>query len=212
MRKPPVEDPGRSLVLAAVALWPFLVVASYLVGTLPTAQAVCRRSGVDPTIAGSGNPGASNVVRVAGWRAGALVLAGDLAKGALPALAGLIAGGRWLALACGVAAVAGHVVPATRQFRGGKGVATGGGVALVLFPVPAVCVAAIWIAVSRWAPASVASLVAAAALPAVLLVAGFPAVELLAASAIGAVILVRHRTNVARLRDGTEPLLRDRRA
>ena len=70
-----------------------LVVAGYGLGTLPTALLVGRRTGVDPTIAGSGNPGASNVYRTSGKTAGALVLLGDLAKGALAAGAGLAVDG-----------------------------------------------------------------------------------------------------------------------
>ena len=111
-----------------------LVVPAYLLGTFPTAILVGRREGRDPTQEGSGNPGASNTFRTMGRRAGAIVLAGDVAKGALAAAAGLATGHRAVGVACGLAAVLGHVYPVTRGFRGGKGVATGAGMAIVLLP------------------------------------------------------------------------------
>ena len=100
-----------------------------------------------PTREGSGNPGATNVLRVAGRRAGAIALVGDLLKGAVPAAVGWAVGGHGLGVACGVAAVVGHVLPATRRFRGGKGVATAAGMAVVLFPAAA-AVAAVGFAVA----------------------------------------------------------------
>src|SRR4051794_404859 len=109
-----------------------LVALAYFAGTFPTAALATRRTGHDPAQEGSGNPGASNVYRLAGRRAGAIVFGGDLLKGALAALAGLAAGGRALGLACGIAAVIGHIFPVTRRFRGGKGVATAAGMAVVL--------------------------------------------------------------------------------
>ena len=111
-----------------------LVVPAYLLGTFPTAILVGRREGRDPTQEGSGNPGASNTFRTMGRRAGTIVLLGDVAKGALAAGVGLASGNRAVGVACGLAAVLGHVYPATRRFRGGKGVATGAGMALVLLP------------------------------------------------------------------------------
>src|SRR5829696_8206095 len=111
-----------------------LVAGSYLVGLAPTAQVTSRRLGHDPSREGSGNPGASNVYRTAGSTAGALVLAGDVVKGIVPTMVGRKLGGRRLGLACGSAAVAGHVAPVTRRFRGGKGVATAAGLSLALDP------------------------------------------------------------------------------
>src|SRR5690606_22544211 len=106
----------RPIVPLATA-WPPItaaaVVASYAAGTLPTAQLVGRHWGVDPTATGSRNPGATNVYRTAGRRAGALTLVGDLCKGAVAAGAGWALGGHGLGVACGVAAVVGHVLPVT---------------------------------------------------------------------------------------------------
>ena len=112
------------------------VLPAYLLGTFPTAILVGRREGRDPTSEGSGNPGASNALRTMGRRAAALVLIGDVGKGAAAAAAGAAVGGRAVGVGCALAAVVGHVAPVTRRFRGGKGVATltgaaSGAVALV---------------------------------------------------------------------------------
>jgi acyl phosphate:glycerol-3-phosphate acyltransferase len=182
------------------------VVAAYLVGTFPTALLAAGRRGVDPTRAGSGNPGATNVLRTAGRGAGAVTLVGDVAKGALAAGAGWALGGHGLGVACGVAAVVGHVLPATRRFRGGKGVATGAGMAAVLFPVALVVAAAgfaVVIALTR--TVSLASVVATALLPAVVGVGGAPGREVAALAVASALIIARHRQNLVRLARGTEP-------
>jgi len=182
-----------------------LVVGAYLLGTLPTAAVVARRTGHDPTTEGSGNPGATNVYRTAGRRAGALVLAGDLVKGALAAGVGWLAGDHLLGLVCGAAAVAGHVLPATRRFRGGKGVATSGGVTLVLFPAVGVAAAVVWAVVAKVTRrASVASLVLAVGIPVAAAATGAPAVESILLAVMGLVVLVRHADNIERLVRGTE--------
>src|SRR3954470_11076122 len=103
-----------------------VVLAGYLLGTLPFAHLVAGRRGVDPTAEGSGNPGASNVYPTAGRRAGVAVLACDALKGAAGVGPALAVGDRQLGLLAGLAAVVGHVFPLTRRFRGGKGVATAG--------------------------------------------------------------------------------------
>src|SRR5690349_2170234 len=95
------------------------IAASYVLGTFPTAQLVGKRVGHDPTREGSGNPGASNVYRTAGRAAGALVLLGDAAKGAVPTAIALVASGRPLAAWCWVAAVLGHVIAIPGVRRGG---------------------------------------------------------------------------------------------
>lgn len=182
-----------------------LVAASYLVGTFPTAVLVTRRRGIDPTRTGSGNPGATNVLRVAGRRAGAAALVGDVLKGAVPAAVGWAVGGHGLGVACGLAAVVGHVLPATRGFRGGKGVATGAGMAVVLVPAAAlVAVAAFAVAVAVSRTASLGSIVAAVVLPVAAAAFGAPGVEVAALAAASALIVVRHRENIVRIGRGTE--------
>jgi len=185
--------------------WWLLVAPAYLVGTFPTAQLVGESRGVDPTATGSGNPGASNAFRTMGRSAGALVLAGDLAKGAVAAAAGLATGNRAVAVGCGLAAVVGHVVPVTRRFRGGKGVATAGGMALVLLPLPAVFLAVLWAAVVKATGAAAAgSLVMASGLPLGAAIVGRPGAEVAAFAVCGLLVVARHRGNIGRLRRGEE--------
>lgn len=183
-----------------------VVVAAYLVGTFPTATLV---AGSRVTSQGSGNPGASNVYRVAGRKAGLLVFAGDFLKGALPTAAGLVIDGRPLALACGAAAVLGHCFPATRRFRGGKGVATAAGFTLAVEPVIATAAIVAWLLVAKLArKASVASLVVALGIPtAVLAVRGLGA-EAATVAAVAVLVVARHADNVARLMRGDERTLR----
>jgi len=182
-----------------------LVVAGYLLGTFPTAILVGRREGRDPTREGSGNPGASNAFRTMGRRAGALVLLGDLCKGALAAGLGLATGNRAIAVACGLAAVVGHVLPVTRRLRGGKGVATAAGMALVLVPLPAVAMAAVWVVAAKVSrTASLASIAIAVGLPIAVALDGRPVGEVAAFAACGALVVVRHRSNIDRLRRGAE--------
>jgi glycerol-3-phosphate acyltransferase PlsY len=180
-------------------------VTAYLVGTFPTALLVGRRLGFDPTTSGSGNPGASNAFRVGGRRAGLLVFLGDLLKGALAAGLGLAVGGRALGVAAGIAAVLGHVAPVTRGFRGGKGVATLAGAAIVLYPLVAPFVGLAWVLVARTTgKAALASLVAVVGLVAGVAVSDHPAWEVLAMTGLALVVLVRHRSNLVRLVHGTE--------
>ncbi len=185
-----------------------LVLVAYGLGTFPTAILVGRRKGRDPTQEGSGNPGASNAFRTMGRRAGAIVLLGDLCKGVLAAGLGLATGNRAVAVACGVAAVVGHVAPVNRRFRGGKGVATAAGMTLVLLPVAAVALAGLWAAAAKLSgTASVASLVVAAGLPVGALASGRPPGEVAAFAVCAVLVVLRHRGNIDRLRRGDERAL-----
>ena len=176
-----------------------LVAVAYLLGTLPSAQLVAGRSGVDPTSAGSGNPGATNVYRTAGRRAGLVVFTADVGKG-IAAVAG-----RPLARACWVAATVGHVLPVTRRFRGGKGVATGGGGSIVLFPVLAVGSIILFALVARVSgKASMGSIAIAVALPTAVAATGNGVGESLVAAGISALVLLRHLANIQRLIAGDE--------
>lgn len=185
------------------------VVGAYLLGTVPTAQVVAARRGIDPTADGSGNPGASNVYRLAGRRAGIAVLLIDMAKGAVPALVGLLLGGRALGVACAAAAVLGHIAPATRGWRGGKGVATASGAAIVLWPLPSVVLAVVFLVAARVIGiASVGSLLVAAGLPVLVALFGGPGWEVAAAAGISILVVARHRDNIRRLGSGDERRIR----
>ncbi len=184
------------------------IAASYLVGSFPTAQLVGRRLGHDPLREGSGNPGASNVYRTAGRAAGAFVLLGDMVKGALPTAIALIASGRPLAAWCWLAAVLGHVVAIPRVRRGGKGVATAGGGALVLHPLVSVALILVFVLVARrWRVAALASLAMAGLLAPAVALSGRGWHEIAVAGAVSLLVILRHHANIGRLLRGAEPSL-----
>jgi acyl phosphate:glycerol-3-phosphate acyltransferase len=180
------------------------IAVSYAIGTIPSAIVVARAKGVDITTFGSGNPGASNVARALGWKYGIIVFAIDAAKGALPTAAAL--GHRPTAYLCGAAAILGHIFPVNRQFKGGKGIATGGGVLLALHPPVMIAAVAVWVATMKLTKkASVASIVIVPLVLVLLAVLGNPAWEIFAFIGIGALIEVRHISNIKRLLTGSEP-------
>ncbi|MBD3349798.1 MAG: glycerol-3-phosphate 1-O-acyltransferase PlsY [Candidatus Eisenbacteria bacterium] len=197
--------------IAAIAI-------SYLLGSIPTAAIAGRIRGVDLRKKGSGNLGATNALRVLGPSIGVPVLAVDVAKGALAVLAvaalpGAAAqlGPGGIRLACGLAAIAGHIAPVFAGFRGGKGVATACGVFLAMAPLAAAACVGLWLALvllTRYV--SVGSIAAAAALPFAVLIEtrlrNIPQpLPLIAVAAVVAIFVVaRHRPNIRRLVVGTE--------
>jgi glycerol-3-phosphate acyltransferase PlsY len=210
------ERRGEPSLVAADAGW---WIASYVAGSLPMGLMVGKLRGVDLRKAGSGNIGATNAGRVLGKPFFQVVFALDFLKSFVPTLLALrrapVPGGvdaPLLALGCGVAAVVGHVFPVFLRFRGGKGVATASGVFFALAWAPALCALAAWIVVyktTRWV--SLASLAAAVVLPLACwllpkLVPVVVAQEIRwAALVVGALILVRHKSNIGRLLRGEEP-------
>jgi len=182
-----------------------LVPVAYMLGTFPSASLVARRRGVDVTAAGSGNPGASNTFRLLGWKAGALVFAMDVLKGALAALAGLAVDGHRGAYILGVAAILGHVLPVTRRFKGGRGVATGAGVMLVTFPLLTLGMIVLWVVLARVThKASIASITVAIAYPIAVALAGHEAGDIIVISVMALLVVARHLSNVRRLVKGEE--------
>jgi acyl phosphate:glycerol-3-phosphate acyltransferase len=189
-----------------------VVLVAYGLGTFPSAVLAGRRRGVDPTALGSCNPGTTNVLRTAGRRAAVLTLVGDAGKGAAAAGLGWWMGGHGLGVLCGLAAVLGHVAPASRGFRGGKGVATGAGMALVLFPGPTlVAGAGFFTVVVLTGVVSAASLTATVLVVVGAAVAGVPGGELVALVVCAALVIWRHGDNVRRLVHGQEHRTRLRR-
>jgi glycerol-3-phosphate acyltransferase PlsY len=181
--------------MLAIAL---LVPVAWLLGTFPSAQLVSRGRGRDILKEGSGNPGASNVFRLLGWKAGALVLFLDFAKGAIAAGAGLAIGGRVGGIVLGVAAMVGHIFPIYR--KGGKGIATGAGVLIVLYPLVVAGLAVVWLVVARvFHKASLASLLVTILFPIAVLVLGFDRWEVAVLGALAVLVLVRHAANIRRL-------------
>jgi glycerol-3-phosphate acyltransferase PlsY len=177
------------------------VLGAYLAGSVPFGLFVTRLvSGRDVRTVGSGNIGATNVARAAGPTAALSTLLLDGAKGFVPAyFATKSADSTVLGAACGVAAVVGHCFPVWLRFRGGKGVATGLGVALALAPLGALAGAAVWLA--AYAAVRISSVGSLAGAAAALVCAGATANRpaFCAMTAIACLIAVRHRSNVARL-------------
>jgi len=189
-------------------VWVALLPAAYLLGTFPSAALIARANGIDIAAVGSGNPGASNVTRALGWRKGIWVFVLDALKGAIATGLGLLVDGRPAAYWLGAAAIVGHVFPVIRRIRGGKGVATGGGVMVVLHPLVAVALMVVWIAVSRaTARASIASIAVVALLPIGVTLTGVPGWEVAATIGLCALVMARHLGNVKRLVNRKEPNL-----
>lgn len=177
-----------------------LVPIAYLLGTFPSAILIARANGIDISTFGSGNPGASNVTRALGWRKGVWVYVLDAGKGALAAGLGLAFDGRPVAYWCGAAAVVGHMFPVLRRFRGGKGVATGSGVLLIVQPILAPLALGLWWLVTKaTGKAALGSLIAVVLVPIGLVVQEKPAWEFLAVAALCSLILVKHAGNIVRL-------------
>ena len=181
-------------------MWALLLPIAYLIGTFPSATLIARANGIDIRTVGSGNPGASNVTRVLGWRKGVWVFALDAAKGALAAGLGLMVAGRPAGYALGAAAIVGHVFPVWQRFRGGKGVATGGGVFAVLSPIVFAVLVVLWFALSKLTKkASLASIVVVALLPVGVGIVRQQVWEVLATIALCVLVMARHLGNIKRL-------------
>lgn len=183
------------------------IIASYFFGTIPSAIVVARSKGVDITSFGSGNPGASNVGRALGFKYFIVVFIIDVAKGAIPTL--LLLNHRPAAYLCGAAAILGHIFPVTRKFKGGKGVATGAGVLLPLFPIVMVICLATWFVVMKLTKkAGLASVLAVPlALVLVDVLGQHETWELFAFIGIAALIEIRHIGNIKRMISGNENTL-----
>ncbi len=188
------------------------IIVAYVAGSIPSAYLAGQSRGVDLRKHGSGNLGATNVVRVLGARIGAMVFLADFLKGFLPVLLlpRIVASahGELFALALGVAAIIGHVRPVfLRWQKGGKGVATAAGVFMALAWVPTLIALVVWLAVfAAFRYVSLASLVAALVLPVALLLTGAAYTDTLAIAAfvVALFVFVTHRGNIARLRRGEE--------
>src|SRR5262245_60605388 len=183
-----------------------VVVVAYLIGSIPFALLLARRLGADLRRTGSGNLGAANVMRASGLRAGLLVAILDVAKGAVGvALASRFSENASAPAIAGFAAVVGHIYPVWLRFRGGKGVATACGVFSVLTPAavpPAIAVFVLAVWATKYVSAG--SVLATLALPPIAYAIGSPAPAVLSAFAAAALIVFRHRSNLMRLRTGTE--------
>ena len=196
------------ITLMAGGLWPWLALAfglGYLLGSIPFGLLLTRAAGLgDVRNIGSGNIGATNVLRTGNKKLAATTLLLDGLKGTLAVLLARHWWGEAPALIAGLGAFLGHLYPVWLKFNGGKGVATYIGVFAGLFWQAALAFCAIWLAVaylSRYS--SLAALVASVATPLALFVMGQP--ELAGLGALMTLLLLwKHRANIGRLRSGEE--------
>ena len=185
-------------------LW--LILLSYLIGSIPTGVIVSRFVGKDPRQEGSGNIGATNVMRNVGKGAGAVTLIGDMAKGALPVLIAIKAyPSHFTITLVALAAFLGHLYPPFLAFKGGKGVATAAGIFLVLSPVAFLLATLVFLGVvlkTRYV--SLASLSAGGVMPFFISLFAGSRAYILLSIVIALFILYRHRDNIQRLIEGRE--------
>lgn len=187
--------------------WGWVLVA-YLLGSVSSAIIVCRLMGLpDPRSEGSGNPGATNVLRIGGKKAAALTLVGDMLKGYIPvALAVWYGLSAEIIIAIGVAAFVGHLWPVFFKFEGGKGVATELGVLFGLHPVIGLVIAGIWLFIAKGLKiSSLAALVAMTLAP--VMVWFWTEGELswtLGVALMSLLLIIRHKSNIQRLMSGEE--------
>lgn len=189
-------------------IW-MLVLPAYLLGTLPSALIAAKFGGIDVTTAGSGNPGASNIFRLLGWKAGVPVLLTDIGKGTFVAAVGNTVidgnfhGGAYL---LGLAAVLGHVFPVTRGFKGGRGAATVGGVVIGIYPLIGLPLLLLWVVVAfGLKKASVGSILVATTAPLLVwLVGGGDALDVSIMTVLCGFVILRHAENIKRLLAGEE--------
>lgn len=188
------------------------VLAGYLLGSIPPsflAGKITRN--IDIRQYGSGNAGATNVLRVLGVKAGIVVFLADILKGVLAALVGRWMAGETGAVLAGFAAIVGHNWPVFLNFRGGKGIATSFGVLLVLFPLISAIlfvVGVIIIAITGYV--SLGSITAAILFPILLVIFGYDWKMVLFGVLVGGLALYRHRSNISRLIEGKENKLGER--
>ena len=194
------------LLLTLCSLAPF-----YLLGSFPSGLLIAKRSGIDLTSQGSGNIGATNVLRVLGKRAGALTLFGDILKGFLAVvLANLISAKPGYFCLCGVAAVCGHCIslPLTVggiRLKGGKGVATAFGVLLFIEPISAVCGLLIFgVLLTLFQIVSLASVSASLLIPICALLLDIQSEKVLSMIVISLIVVYCHKDNLSRLVRGEE--------
>lgn len=184
-----------------------LIIAAYCMGSISTAIIVSKMLGLaDPRDVGSGNPGATNVLRFAGRKAAAATLLGDALKGVIPVLASAALGYTAPALTViGLTAFLGHLFPIFYGFRGGKGVATFIGVSLALNPMVGLTFIGLWLAVAALLRySSLAALIATAATPASAWGFGEPAPAVAVFAVMALCIFWRHQGNIKNLLSGEE--------
>jgi glycerol-3-phosphate acyltransferase PlsY len=182
---------------------------AYLLGSVPVGVILARIKGADPRKVGSGNIGATNVMRAAGKTTGILTLVGDILKGFLPILIAVAFEEPILVVAAvGLAAFLGHLFPLFLKFKGGKGVATALGVYLCLDPFAVLIAVVVFVLVLiKWRYVSLGSLAGVAVIPLALYLLNAQNYYVYLALIIGTLIFIKHKDNIRRLVAGTESKL-----
>ena len=182
------------------------IIAAYLLGSIPVGLVLARLKGQDPRKVGSGNIGATNVMRAAGKTLGIITLLGDILKGLIPTGLAILYGlSPVFVVAIGLAAFLGHLFPVYLRFKGGKGVATALGVFLALKPVAIPILLVVFIAVLLlWRYVSLGSLVGTALMPILFLLFSAPVEYVVGSLIVGVFIYWKHRENIRRIMSGTE--------
>jgi len=186
--------------------------AAYLVGSIPFGVLIGKRMGIDLRQSGSRNIGATNVLRTAGRIPALLTLIGDVLKGAIPILifrsmyGSTITGSEFWEGLIGLTAIVGHIFPVFLTFKGGKGVATGFGAISVYSPVSSAVVLLIWISVAALTRySSLAAICAVLSLPLIYLLTGESVTKLSFGILLAILIVLKHKQNIVRLINRTEP-------
>jgi len=188
-----------------------MLIGAYVLGSIPFAWLFVKAAGRgDVRLVGSGNVGATNAMRAAGWKVALPIALLDIGKGvaAVLLMRAVAPEPGWVA-AAGLAAVVGHCFPVWLRFSGGKGVATGAGVFFTLAWPTMLVVAAVWVVVlALFRTVSLASVTAAASFPVALFLIARPSAPVMVCGVLtAAVIILRHHRNLARLARGEEPRL-----
>lgn len=184
--------------------WILAIIIAYLIGNISPAIIISKAANIDIRSKGSGNAGTTNMLRVMGKKAAVITLIIDILKGVTAVLIGRYIGGETLAVLCGLAVFIGHIWPLIFKFKGGKGIATGFGVLLIInYIVALICFGIAVIGFLLFKRISVGSLMAAISLP-ILAYCYLPSyIGLLSVMTI--IIFIKHRSNIKRLIKGEEP-------
>jgi len=183
-----------------------LILGAYLIGSIPVGVLLSRLKGKDPRKTGSGNIGATNVLRTAGKVLGIMTLLGDILKGFIPTMMAIQWGEPRLIIALvGFAVFFGHLFPVFLKFRGGKGVSTALGVYLALDPLAILISVVVFIVVFLiWRYVSVSSLGGAGTIPFTLFILNAPDEYIVLALVVVVLIYIKHKDNIKRVIAGTE--------
>ena len=184
-----------------------LLVSSYLIGSIPFGLLLTRAAGLgDIRSIGSGNIGATNVLRTGRKGLAAATLLLDAAKGAIAVLFGAREFGTLGMLICGLGAIIGHLFPIWLDFRGGKGVATGYGVLIAASPLAGLACGAVWLIMAKlFKYSSLSALISFMLAPLIFAVIAQSYTLVIMAMLVAGLIWVRHEPNIRRLMAGTEP-------